>query len=179
MTTSINFDKAFETVIGHEGGYVNDPEDPGGETKYGITKRTYPHLDIKNLTLEQAKAIYKKDFWDKARVTEITRLYDLQMLLFDIAVNHGVKDSAVFLQRALGVDDDGVIGPITLAAAKEANKRDLIARINGYRLLDYAVTLKNMFPRYGRGWTIRTAENLVNVGRSGQERMKLNVEMET
>lgn len=158
-----HFDIAFEALIGHEGGYVNDPDDPGGETKYGITKASYPHLDIKNLTLEDAKLIYKRDYWDKTRVNEFTHLYDLEFLLFDIAVNHGVGDAARFMQRALGVDDDGVIGPITLAAAKAANKRALLARINGHRLLDYAETLKHLWPKYGRGWTIRTAKNLIGV----------------
>ena len=62
-----SFDNAFDRVIGHEGGYVNNSKDPGGETKYGISKRAYPTLDIKSLTLADAKAIYKRDYWDRAQ----------------------------------------------------------------------------------------------------------------
>ena len=60
----MNFDVAFEKLIGHEGGYVNDARDPGGETKYGISKRAYPDEDIAGLTLERAKQIYRRDYWD-------------------------------------------------------------------------------------------------------------------
>ena len=66
-----NFNEIIEQVLEHEGGYVNDPKDLGGETKYGITKRFYPDVDIKNLTVEQAKEIYKKDYWDRNRVESL------------------------------------------------------------------------------------------------------------
>jgi len=65
------FDKAFEILIGHEGGYVNDVNDRGGETRYGISKRAYPHIDIANLTLAQAKEIYRTDYWDKVKCSSL------------------------------------------------------------------------------------------------------------
>lgn len=81
------FDSAFAIVVGIEGGYVNDPKDPGGETRWGISKRQYPNVDIPQLTLEQAKAIYLRDYWnthgcDKLDWTEA-------LLVFDCAVNGG------------------------------------------------------------------------------------------
>jgi lysozyme family protein len=84
-----SFDDAFDAVIGVEGGYVNDPADPGGETKYGITKRSYPNLDIANLTLDEAKAIYQRDYWNPLSLD--TEPYSVALLLFDAAVNQGVN----------------------------------------------------------------------------------------
>ena len=85
MRRTVTFEKAFERVIGHEAGYTTGRGDPGGETKYGISKRQYPHLDIKNLTLEQAKQIYKRDYWDKIP-KELPPYIKFQV--FDFAVNH-------------------------------------------------------------------------------------------
>lgn len=82
------FDDAFDAVVGVEGGYVNNPADPGGETKYGISKRSYPTLDIANLTLDDAKAIYKRDYWDPLNLDN--ELYPIALLLFDAAVNQGM-----------------------------------------------------------------------------------------
>lgn len=80
-----SFDKAFELVVGLEGGYSNDPRDPGGETKFGISKRYHPELDIANLALEQAKSIYLNGYWIPAKCDE--SLYPLDICLFDGAVN--------------------------------------------------------------------------------------------
>lgn len=90
-----NFDRAFLLVIGAEGVYSNDPDDKGGETKFGITKRSYPKLDIKNLTIEQAKSIYKSDYWDKIKADALPDKLDIVM--FDCAVNQGVS-TAIKLQ---------------------------------------------------------------------------------
>jgi len=130
MFSALNkdFDNAFKTVIGHEGGYVNDPNDRGGETKYGISKRAYPMLDIKNLTLKQAKAIYKRDYWDKCGA-EYMKTPDLKTLLFDIAVNHGNRRAKMMLQEALNLlnkngtiykdlEVDGIIGRKTKEAIR-------------------------------------------------------------
>lgn len=81
------FDAAFEIVVGIEGGYVNDPKDPGGETRWGISKRAYPNLDIANLTLEQAKAIYFEDYWTPAGCE--TMRWELALCVFDACVNQG------------------------------------------------------------------------------------------
>lgn len=82
-----NFDRAFTTVVDQEGGYVNDPKDPGGETKFGISKRRYPKVEIKNLTLGDAKAIYQRDYWDSHNLESLE--YGKGLLVFDAAVNGG------------------------------------------------------------------------------------------
>lgn len=93
-------------------GYVNDPVDPGGETKFGVAKNANQDLDIKSLTWAQAKEVYYKRYWLAGKCDQMPGRY--AALHFDIAVNHGTKRAAIFLQRALGVTDDGVIGPVTL-----------------------------------------------------------------
>jgi lysozyme family protein len=102
---SLNFDIVFDRVIGIESGYSNNPNDPGGETKYGISKRSYPDLDIKNLTREQAKEIYLRDFWNRLEMDSLPESIVYQ--LFDFAINSGVSTSIRYFQRALGVADDG------------------------------------------------------------------------
>ncbi len=82
-----NFERALKLVLDHEGGYVNDPDDPGGETKYGISKRAYPSLDIKNLTVEQAAGIYWRDYWDACSCDQLA--YPMDITVFDTAVNCG------------------------------------------------------------------------------------------
>lgn len=82
-----NFDEAFALVIGVEGGYTNNPADPGGETKFGISKRRYPDLDIKNLTIDQAKVLYKRDYWDEHDLD--ARPWCESLLVFDTSVNGG------------------------------------------------------------------------------------------
>ena len=153
----MEFDKAFERVIGHEGGYVNDPRDPGGETKYGISKRAYPNLNIRDLTLDQAKAIYRTDYWDRLHMDELPGAIRFDM--FDAAVNSGVSASAKFLQRAAGTTADGVIGKLTIAAANGMDPERLDKRLAGYRL-QYLCDLKT-FPTFGKGWVRRVALNLI------------------
>lgn len=153
-----NFDLAFEAIIGHEGGYVNHPKDPGGETKFGITKRTYPSVNIRDLTLEEAKAIYKRDFWDRVRGDDLP--FVVAVNLFDGAVNSGPSKAIMWLQQAAGVADDGKLGPITLAAVLAADPEVLAARFNGHRLK--FMTDLSTWPTFGRGWARRIAANLVN-----------------
>lgn len=145
------FDYAFDVVIGHEGTYVNNPRDPGGETKYGITKRSYPALDIKNLTLPQAKAIYKRDFWDKVRGDELP--YPIALVAFDGAVNAGLRASSRWLQAALKVTVDGTIGPKTIAAAKSADADDVVVEMLAQRNLHNASL--GTWPDFGLGWSRR------------------------
>ena len=152
----MNFDQAFERLIGHEGGYVADSRDPGGETKFGISKRAYPHLDIKALTLHNAKDIYRRDFWQRVRGDELPREFAFQAL--DAAVNHGIGNAVRWMQRAAGVADDGVIGPVTLAAVQRAQPADLVLRFNAERLRFYAKL--TTFGTFGRGWVNRVAGNL-------------------
>lgn len=93
-----DFEKAFNFVIEWEGGYVNDPNDPGGETKYGISSRSYPQLDIKNLTLYDAKGIYYRDYWVKSGCDELTPPLDI--IIFDTSVNMGVSRAKEFLDES-------------------------------------------------------------------------------
>jgi lysozyme family protein len=101
----VTYDEAFDRLIGHEGGYVNDPKDPGGETNWGISKRAYPQLDIRALTRDDARRIYRADFWDRVHGDE---MYDgVAFQTFDFAVNSGIETAVRYLQRACGVADDG------------------------------------------------------------------------
>lgn len=145
-----NFDMAFDGVIGVEGGYVNDPNDPGGETKYGISKRAYPNENIQNMTIERAKAIYRRDYWDTVKGDELP--YHLDILVFDAAVNQGVIPAIKMLQKALNVAQDGVIGRDTMTKARNAGKEHC-ALFMAERALRYIGTRN--FDRYGRGWLKR------------------------
>jgi lysozyme family protein len=112
---SSKFLKAFEYVMYHEGGYVKDPKDAGGETKYGISKRSYPHLDIKNLTQDQARQIYFVDFWMKSKCEQIEN-ENIAAKLFDLAVHAGIPQAIKLIQRALRaagtqVTEDGISAP--------------------------------------------------------------------
>ena len=116
-----NFDEIIEQVLEHEGGYVNDPTDLGGETKYGITKRFDPDVDIKNLTIEQATEIYKKDYWDRNKVESLPQ--NLWHIYFDMCVNMGKRTAVKVLQRAAvnkgrDIEVDGGLGPATRKALK-------------------------------------------------------------
>ena len=156
----MNFDTAFETLITHEGGYVNNPRDPGGETKYGISKRSYPAEDIPNLTLARARFIYKRDFWDTVRGDELP--YDLAYNLFAGAVNSGRGQAVRWLQRAVRVADDGKFGPLTLAAVLAADLNLVVRRYNGERL-KFMTDLSNWHDA-SRGWARRIANNLKGDG---------------
>lgn len=152
----MTFDEAFDRLISHEGGYVNDPRDPGGETKYGISKRAYPDEDIKNLTRERAKFLYHRDYWKRAKCDE----YDIAIgfQLFDAAVNHGIGNASRMVQRAVGVADDGIIGNKTLGAIRAMSANDVLLRFNAERLRFYCNL--STFDRFGKGWVRRVADNL-------------------
>jgi len=153
----LDFDTAFTRLLGHEGRYVNDPNDPGGETNWGVSKRSYPEADIKNLTREQAKQIYLTDFWRRIHADE---LYDgVAWQAFDFAVNSGIETAVRKLQSALGVADDGHWGPVTEAAAKKMSETDQIMRYLGKRL-DYMTRLRT-WEHHGKGWARRIAGNLL------------------
>jgi lysozyme family protein len=152
----MTFDEAFERVIGHEGGYVNDPRDPGGETNWGISKRAYPNVDIRNLSKDAAKEIYFRDYWQRARCNEYDGAIGFQ--LFDCAVNTGIGQAIRFLQRAAGVVDDGVVGVMTVAAIRSKNAAAICAKFNAERLEFY--TRLSTWSVYGAGWARRVANNL-------------------
>jgi lysozyme family protein len=159
----MNFDDAFARLTGNEGGYVNDPNDPGGETKFGISKRAYPEEDIAGLTLERAKYLTQRDFWGPAGCDALPDVMKFQML--DMAFNTsapGRPATAIkMLQEAAGADVDGVLGPHTLAAVNAADPQHVLRRLQGV-LLRYYTELEN-WPRYGKGWAGRLAGNMIEV----------------
>jgi len=128
--TDERFLRAVEVVLEHEGGYVHDPRDPGGETKWGISRRSYPELDIANLTREDVIAIYYRDWWQRYGYD---RLQDdaVATKLLDMAVNMGPATAHRLLQEALvflgsPVDVDGILGPQTIGAANKADPKRLL-----------------------------------------------------
>ena len=151
------FYQEITKVIGREGGYVNDPDDPGGETKYGISKKAYPKVDIKNLTLDDAVEIYKDEYW---LPTKVERLPDkLQGQYFDMVVNQGIAKSVKILQRACNgknkdkIEVDGKIGPNTIKAARKLESD----RLRAYRIMEYSrlAMTRPKLEKYYYGWVRR------------------------
>ena len=166
------FNKAFEETVGIEGGYVNDPLDSGGETKFGITKTQYPNLDIKDLTIEKAKEIYKEDYWDirRLRLDNVAHYSNdkIAIELFDTAVNLGQPTAANILQESLNLlnrneedfDDlivDGFIGPKCLTALEKVNLGALLKTLNGIQFCRYKeqVEHKPEKEKWFNGWLRR------------------------
>ena len=155
-----NFDKAFDLLIGNEGGYVNNPKDPGGETNWGITKTVAAANgyagDMRTMPKETAKGIYKKMYWDKLQCDQFPFVVAFQ--LFDAGVNHGNSQAVKFLQRALSVVDDGVIGAKTIAAVSKLEDLQIVLLFNVERI-NFYTNLKT-FSTFGKGWIRRVASNL-------------------
>ena len=131
-----NYDKCLETILHHEGGYVNHPKDPGGETNLGVTKRVYEDFggtkDMKDLTVEDVAPIYKKGYWDKMKGDELPNGLDL--CVFDFGVNAGPGRAAKYLQTMIGTVADGGIGPNTLAKVAEyVEEHGLAVAIDNYQ----------------------------------------------
>ena len=143
----MTFDEAFDLLIGHEGGYVNNPADPGGETRYGVSKRAYPTEHIRNLTPDQVKQIYLRDYWTPAGCPSVPDA--IRVDLFDMAVNSGIKAAVKCLQTAAGCPVDGVLGPQTPAAIAALDGTRLSARFSGARL-QFMASLAT-FSTFGRG----------------------------
>lgn len=161
--TESNFDKAFAFVVNQEGGLSLNPRDPGnftggkvgvGElkgTKFGIAAASYPNLDIKNLTIDQAKAIYKANYWDK--ISGDLFPYEIALPVFDAAINEGITRSIIQLQVAAGVNPDGVMGPSTINAALKANPDNLL-----YEFMTQEFNFKThlkIWLTFGLGWLRR------------------------
>ena len=155
---SLTFIQIFNRLIGHEGGYVNDPRDPGGETNWGITKRTAQangyQGSMRAMTREQAYKIYYSAFWLRYQCDKMPDAVAFQF--FDAAVNHGLGNASRMLQRA--VADDGIIGNMTIAAIKKMAISDVIMRLNAERLEFYCKL--STFATFGKGWVRRVAGNL-------------------
>lgn len=155
-----NFDTAFDRVIGHEGGYVNHPNDPGGETMWGVTiavARASGYTGpMRDLPRDTAKAIYRDQYWNKVKADGMQ--FAVAFQVFDAAVNHGTGQAAKFLQRAVGVVDDGVIGPKTLAAVADRGAAEMLLLFNAERQQFY--TNLPTWPSFGKGWSRRVVTNL-------------------
>jgi len=155
----VEFDEIIEVVLHHEGGYVNDPDDPGGETNFGIAKRSHPDVDIVNLTKDGAKEIYKEHYWDKNKVESLPE--DLRHIYFDMCVNQGKGRAVKILQRAANAKGadlavDGGMGPKTIAAMDGVE----LQRVRAYRVKYYAdlVTRKPDLEKFYFGWFRRALE---------------------
>ena len=160
MSNLTTFNEIIEKVLEHEGGYVNDPHDRGGETNFGITKKFYPDVDIKNLTKEQAQHIYHTDYWRRGKCDEIPS--KLRHIYFDMLVNFGKRGAVKVLRRAANaknkdkIDVDGGLGPATLKAIQNLE----LERVRAYRVLRFAnlVIKKPEQERFWFGWFRRATE---------------------
>lgn len=133
------FEPAVEKVIANEGGdTVTDiAADRGGLTKFGISQNAFPHVQIETLTREQAKYIYKSNFWDKVRGDEIVD-QSVAEAIFDTAVNMGVGAAIKLVQTTLGVKADGILGPVTIKAINQASVRDFRSSFTLTKIARYA-----------------------------------------
>lgn len=155
-----NFESSFKLMLGHEGGFVNHPRDPGGMTNLGVTKRVYEtwvkrevsEKEMRALRPDDVRDLYKKMYWDACRCDELPSGIDHSV--FDFAVNAGPKRSIITLQRAANVKDDGILGPGTLKAVNEANPTNLM-RLFAVNRMNFYKGLKN-FEVFGKGWGNRT-----------------------
>lgn len=145
-----HFDRVMDIIMSDriEGGFVNDKKDPGGMTKYGISKTAHPEIDVEKLTPEAAKEIYRAEYWD--RIQGHLLPWPLCLYVMDAAVNQGVKPAVEMLQTCLKVKADGVMGLVTTSAAAKSKQSEIIPRYLTARLNRYTKT-KN-FDTYGEGW---------------------------
>ncbi|ENX58186.1 MULTISPECIES: glycoside hydrolase family 108 protein [Acinetobacter] len=154
------FQTALKRVLQHEGGYVNHPSDPGGETNYGITKATAQNYgykgSMKNIPMDMVERIYKNQFWDALSCDSFP--YSFAYQYFDAGVNHGLVNARKILQRALGVKDDGIVGAITLNEIRKQPQFALINLFNAERIQFY--TRIKTFNTFGKGWMSRVSGNL-------------------
>lgn len=157
-----NYQKCLDMILHHEGGYVNHPKDPGGETNLGVTKRVYEDFggtkDMKDLTVEDVAPIYEKNYWGRMKCDEIPSGLDL--CVFDFGVNAGTGRSAKFLQTMIGTTADGGIGPNTLSKladyVDENGIEDTIKNFQAERQSYYEGL--GTFETFGKGWTRRVTE---------------------
>lgn len=160
-----NFDTAVKIILKHEGGYVNHPSDPGGETNFGISKRAYPDVDIANLTEEGAAEIYRRDYWDRIKGDDLP--YPIALCVFDTAVNSGVSRAARWLQETCNAKADGIIGPNTVKNVNNAWEKHHSYVLSTYmeKRLDFLKKLST-WSVFGRGWERRVNETLEDAVKS-------------
>jgi lysozyme family protein len=156
------FETALLLVLRHEGGFVEHPRDPGGATNLGVTLQTLSRArgyavstqDLRNLTVEEATEIYRRLYWNVIRADELPPGLDLA--LFDLAVNSGPSRAIMLLQKVLGLKADGLIGPITLEAARRTDPVEAIRHLTRERL-GFLFRLP-IWPVFGRGWRRRVLD---------------------
>jgi hypothetical protein len=157
-----NWDASFEMVLKHEGGYVNDPRDPGGRTNLGVTQRAWEgylnrsvtEVEMRGLTPEAVKPFYKSMYWDKIKGDQLPAGVDYAA--YDLAVNSGTGRAAKYLQQIAGMLPDGVIGPKSLEAIKACDPEQTVQALCNMRL-DFLKRLPT-FDTFGKGWSRRVAE---------------------
>ena len=157
------FEEAFEALMEDEGGWVNDPDDSGGETCYGISKSQYPHLDLKHLTIEDAKGIYYRDYWKATKYDKLAKhVPSIAKKLFNLGVNCGSGMANIFLQRACrahgasDLDEDGIIGEITLGYVLSLQHK-LLPTIRSEAAGYYRrIATKGKNKKYINGWLKRS-----------------------
>jgi lysozyme family protein len=164
----MDFNEAFIILFKNEGTLSIDKNDPGNWTsgavghgvlkgsKYGISAATYPDLDIPNLTIDDAKLIYKRDFWDKLKLDRLPN--DISFDMFDCAVNAGISRAIKILQTTIDSKPDGIMGQDTISRSNSYGT-NLSKHYNANRLLFY--TSLKIWDSQGKGWTRRIANNLL------------------
>lgn len=159
----MNFDEAFNELMKHEGGFANHPADPGGKTMFGITGAVAAesgyHGDMINIPTTVVRNIYFQQYWKPIHADNLPA--PIRYAVFDAAVNSGVGQAIRWLQRALGVADDGKIGRVTLGAVHQADPAQVLRLMLASRL-DFMTRLST-WDSFGRGWARRIA-NLLNHG---------------
>jgi lysozyme family protein len=157
-----NWQKSFELMLKSEGGYVNNPADPGGMTNLGVTKATWENwvgrasdeAEMRSLTPEKVEPLYKKKYWDAVRADDLP--VGLDYLMFDFGVNAGPGRAIKVMQSAVGVTPDGGFGPMTLAAVQAINPVELIEKFSQAKE-DFYRSL-GTFATFGKGWLNRVAD---------------------
>jgi lysozyme family protein len=155
----MSFETVVHMVLEHEGGYVNHPSDPGGETKYGISKRAYPDVDIAELTKDDAADLYKRDYWDRIKGDDLP--VGVACVVMDYAVNSGISRASKALQSVCGIaNGDGVIGPASLNAVwttvKNTTEEDVITAVTEQR--QGFIRGLSIYETFGKGWERRITE---------------------
>ena len=158
----MNFDQAFHTLLGHEGGYSNHPNDPGGETMWGVTAAVARGAGysgpMRDMPTDTAKGIYRDLYWTPVRADELPA--PVRYAVFDAAVNSGPGQAVRWLQRAAGVADDGKLGPVSMAAITAADPEALLRKMLAARLA--FMSSLPAWPAFGRGWARRIASLMEN-----------------
>lgn len=173
----MSLSRALVFTLKEEGGYVNHPKDPGGATNKGITQAVYnryradsgqPLQSVRAITDDEVYRIYESSYWKDGKCPQLNEWSSrVAVAHFDACVNTGIRQAARFLQRALQVNDDGVIGPVTLGTYKKADKDLLLVRMIEQREnfhLDLVVNRTSQFIPFLKGWMFRIRRLRKEVG---------------